>query len=269
MTELISKLKLNQDVCDNIKDARDAALKLQSELSDNGVIVFHSNHEDYPLRLKSTLKDNAPPVLFVKGNIKILSDLAIGFCGARTASALGIEITGLCAKQLVENGYTIVSGHAAGVDIAAHRSAVEHGGKTIFVLSEGILRFKPRQEVKDFLTSDNHVIVSQFSPNIIWNANNAMKRNETIIGLSDAMILVESKNHGGTFAAGETTLKYKHPLFVIDYKDPGPSAEANPYFIKKGGVAIRGKSDKTPNLKKIVSVTRKEYNVTEPQKALF
>jgi len=52
------------------------------------------------------------------------------------------------------------------------------------------------------------------------------------------MILVESGLTGGTFAAGEETLKRNRPLFVIDFADPGPSAEANPHFINHGGMPI-------------------------------
>ena len=68
-----------------------------------------------------------------------------------------------------------------------------------------------------------------------------MKRNSTIIGLSKAMILIEAGRTGGTFAAGEESLRTNTPLFVIDYAKPEVSAEANPYFISRGGHPIRGK----------------------------
>lgn len=83
-----------------------------------------------------------------------------------------------------------------------------------------------------------------------------MKRNGTIIGLSDAMILVESGREGGTFAAGTETLKRKHPLFVIDFAEPGPSAEANPHFIERGGIPIRGNRQHEPNLERVIETTR-------------
>ena len=78
-----------------------------------------------------------------------------------------------------------------------------------------------------------------------------MNRNSVIIGLSDAMILVESGKDGGTFAAGNETLARQHPLFIIDYAQPEVSAEANPYFISKGGISIRGKTGK-PNIDKVL-----------------
>lgn len=77
-----------------------------------------------------------------------------------------------------------------------------------------------------------------------------MKRNSVIIGLSRAMILVESGKTGGTFAAGEEALRTGCPLFVIDFSKPELSAEANPYFIQAGGYPIRGKNG-IPNLNRV------------------
>ncbi len=84
------------------------------------------------------------------------------------------------------------------------------------------------------MTPENSLVVSQCPPNLSWIGRNAMRRNKTILGLSDAMILVESGRDGGTFAAGMETLRRNYPLFVVDFAHPGPSAEANPFFIEKG-----------------------------------
>ena len=150
----------------------------------------------------------------------------------------------------------MVSGYAHGVDLAAHRAAMEAGGTTILVLVEGVLRFQVKNEVADVLRPDNHLILSQFPPQLPWIARNAMKRNGTIIGLSDAMILVESGMGGGTFAAGEETLRRHHPLFVVDFAEPGPSAEGNPYFISRGGCPVRGNRGQAPNLAAVIAATR-------------
>ena len=138
--------------------------------------------------------------------------------------------------------------------MSAHRSALENGGDTIFVLVEGILRFQKKKDVAALLSNKNYLAVSQFPPLLSWAARNAMRRNATIIGLSEAMILVESGLSGGTFAAGEETLKRHQPLFVIDFAAPGPSAKANPYFIEKGGIAIRGNKEGKPNLSKVFGI---------------
>ena len=79
------------------------------------------------------------------------------------------------------------------------------------------------------------------------------------------MILVESGKTGGTFAAGEETLKRALPLFVIDYAKPEVSAEANPYFIERGGQPIRGKNG-VPNLEKVFfAIKNLMYKKKEPE----
>ena len=115
------------------------------------------------------------------------------------------------------------------------------------------------------MNTENHVFISQFMPESTWNVGNAMKRNSVIIGLSNAMILIESGNSGGTFAAGKEALSLEHPLFVIDFAQPEVSAEANPYFISQGGIPIRGKNG-MPNLDKVFSVIEDnlhQYRKTE------
>ena len=160
-----------------------------------------------------------------------------------------------CVLQLTQNNITVTSGYAAGTDIVTHRTALENNGNTIFVLAEGILKTRIKHKIKELINDNNHVFVSQFMPNVTWNAGNAMKRNGVIIGLSKAMILVESSMSGGTFAAGEEALRVRCPLFVIDYKDPQVSAEANPYFISKGGIPIRGKN-LIPNISKVIETVK-------------
>ena len=212
----------------------------------------------YPERIEKILQLNAPPVLFIQGNQSLFNEPGVGFCGSRKASDKGLAITGRCALQLAREGICVVSGYAHGVDMAAHKAAMENGGTTIFVLVEGILRFQRKRDVANLLSAGNHLIVSQFPPHLTWSGRNAMKRNSTIIGLSDAMILVESGLTGGTFAAGEETLKRKRPLFVIDFAEPGPSAEANPYFIKQGGMPVRGNREGIPSLDKVREVVAKQ-----------
>lgn len=224
------------------------ASELYDTLEDSRVEIITSLDSAYPIRLKAVLEGSAPQILFVRGNKSLLdSELpAVGFCGSRKASPEGINITAMCGSILAKEKISVVSGYASGVDMSAHTSSLKAGGNTIFVLAEGILKFKAKIEIKDYLTAENHIIVSQFPPGMVWASHNAMRRNSTIIGFSDAMVLVESGLEGGTFAAGKETLAKNHPLYVIDYAAPKGSAEANPFFIKQGGNPIR--RDKNNNL---------------------
>ena len=248
--ELASIIKCRNDTFDSVRLNKKHSEKIYQELKQQEISIILEMDPNYPVQLKRTLGKQCPPVLFVKGNQTLLSTLSVGFCGSRKVSPKGIAITAQCAEQLVKHGITVVSGYADGTDLSAHTSAMIHGGNTIFVLAEGILKFAKKQAVKEHLTTENHVFVSQFLPQALWNAGNAMKRNSIIIGLSKAMILVESGISGGTFAAGQESLQRGQPLFVIDYAKPEVSAEANPYFIGRGGQPIRRKNN-LPNLERV------------------
>lgn len=239
--QLSKIINCRKETVQSILQNKDRAKGLYDEIQDKRISIITEIDNSYPEHLKKTLNGQCPPVLFVKGNASLLSTKAVGFCGSRKVSPKGIEITELCAEQLASRRITVVSGYASGTDIAAHKSAIEHGGATVFVLAEGLFNCSPKGAVRYLLSNDNHVFVSQFLPNQVWNAGNAMRRNSIIIGLSSAMILVESGKKGGTFAAGVESLRRGTPLFVIDYEKPEVSAEANPFFIEKGGMPIRGK----------------------------
>lgn len=244
---LLSIIRCKDGMFENIESNKERAKILCAELKKQEVAILIETDPLYPSQLKSVLGDDCPPVLFIKGNINLLSMSSVGFCGSRKVSEKGIVITEQCAEQLSEKGITVVSGYAAGTDLAAHSAAMAHNGNTVFVLAEGILKTTEKKAIRGLLTPNNHVFISQFLPQALWNVGNAMKRNSLIIGLSRAMILVESGKTGGTFAAGEETLKRAQPLFVIDYAKPEVSAEANPYFIGQGGQPIRGRNG-VPNL---------------------
>lgn len=245
---------VKEDVARNVLESRTEAESLAKELKENNIEVLWRGHPQYPVRFERILGDDAPPVIYTKGNLALLLDPAVGFCGSRKASDKGLLVTERCAGKLAGNGICIVSGYAHGVDMAAHRAALSCDGNTIFVLVEGILRFRQKADISNLTNMDNHLIISQFSPRLSWNGRNAMARNSTIIGLSDAMILVESGLTGGTFAAGEETIKRGQPLFVIDFKSPSLTAAANPYFIKRGSIPIRGNQEGVPNLAKVRKV---------------
>lgn len=184
----------------------------------------------------------------------MLKNKCVGFTGSRKVSDSGIRITDSSARQLSSEGITVISGYANGVDLTAHKAALQSGGSTIFVIVEGILKNRVKGEIRELFNDKNHLFVSQFLPNLTWLASNAMRRNHTIIGLSDAMILIASGLNGGTFNAGKLSLKNKKPLFVVEYGVNKTTAEGNDYFLQHGGAPLKGDKNGKPILKKIYSV---------------
>ncbi len=233
---------------------QEQAAELAEELQRESIRILIRGFDLYPRKLANALGKNAPPVLFAKGNLSVLDAKAVGFCGSRHASEKGIRVAADSAKLLGARGVNVVSGYAAGVDLAAHCAALEAGGVTTTVLAEGIHHFGAKRDIKRLLRDGNYLVVSEFSPHLPWNSRQAMQRNNTIIGLTDAMIVIESGTTGGTRACGEAAMQIGHPLFVADYAVPVNSAEGNKTFLERGAIALRGDRQGRPNLTKVFDV---------------
>lgn len=215
-------------------------------LSADNKQVYYLNVLDYsyPTSLKKTLKNNAPPVLSLIGNQELLNLNKVGFCGSRKASDKGLEVAKDCAIQLSELNITIVSGYASGVDMQTHYWTLKNGGKTIIVLPEGINKFYIKKELREVWDWNRVLVISEFEPNSIWSTARAMQRNNTIIALSDAMILIEAGEKGGSIDAGNKTLRLKKFLFAPIYDGMPDYAIGNELLLSRGAYPLR-KNSKT------------------------
>ena len=206
------------------------------------IITLDSKY--YPRQLINNLDTAAPPLLFCGGKLDLLNALNVSIVGSRDISKGGIDFTKNIAKQLTFSGYNIVSGYAKGVDTLSHLTALENDGTTTFVLSYGLYDFKKKKEFSDVKWTDNILAMSEFSPESKWLSSHAMIRNKTIVGLSNAVIVVqagpekdEKGNMSGTFNSGKTALKYNIPLFVLS-PSIVDNAKGNKDLIKQGAIEI-------------------------------
>jgi DNA processing protein len=213
-------------------------------LARENITLISTCDPEYPYLLLDGMKGKSPPILYCRGNVRLLSKPAVGFCGSRKASQKGIETAQDCAEQLAQQGFVIASGYADGVDTTTHVSALAAGGATVVVLPEGISHFRVKQEVKEFWDWERVVVVSQFEPKVQWSVHNAMTRNSVICGLSKAMILIEAGTTGGSIAAGRTCLEMVRPLFAPVYEGQPETAAGNRILLKEGAHPI-GKSRHT------------------------
>lgn len=207
---------------------------LRDELESHRIKLLARTDSDYPSSLLAKLEQLAPPVLFVRGDHKLLGGPSAAVAGARHGSEQGLRIAYDCGSLLGSDRINVVSGYAPGTDTAAHLGALAAGGSTTLVLASGILAFQLRSVLAQAWDDSRIVIVSEFSPGAPWRAHNAMQRNRTICALSGAVILVEAGLAGGTYAAGKAAQKLNVPLYVVDYPDPPASAEGNRYFLRHG-----------------------------------
>ena len=151
---------------------------------------------DYPANLRTI--DRAPPVLFLRGEIRESDQVALAIVGTRRATPYGMMVAQRFARGLGEQGVTVVSGLARGIDTAAHIGAMAGGGRTIAVLGCGIDVFYPPENRKLYdQIAANGALVSEFNLGTEPAAYNFPARNRVISGLSRAVLAVECKDSSG------------------------------------------------------------------------
>lgn len=266
--------KVKPEILHAIAMNYDKAMRMGDEIVKQRIQLHVLGDTNYPHNLLTTLGDAAPPLLFSAGNTSLFDSPGIGFCGSRKASEKGLGLAKDTIQSLTKLNFNIVSGYANGVDLTAHSTALSTGGTTTMVLAEGIFHFDKKPEILDLFDFDRCLIVSEYLPDKPWSAGQAMQRNQTIIGLSQAMIVIESGVQGGTFAAGEATLRLRRPLFVLEFSAPEPSAEGNAVLIQRGAIPLR-RNLNGPNLKPLLQTVQSVFSYDPPsldtstQMALF
>ncbi len=230
---------------------------------------------NYPKYVENIMGKNTPAHLDVVGNLELLNlNMArLGFCGSRKSSIKGLKILADCAIQASQQkqDIAVVSGNAAGADFEAHFNCLNKArGKTILVLPEGINNFRIRKDLKSVWDWERVLVISQFQPNVPWKQYNAMIRNELIVALCRAVIVLEAGDKGGTLDAGRKAINLKIPLYVIEHEDMPDSASGNKMLIRESAKMLgENRSARVTNLKEFFEYM-KNNNFPEnyPQKEL-
>jgi DNA processing protein len=159
--------------------------------------VINLGHEEYPPLLAAI--SDPPACIWIRGDRAILQGVAVAVIGARHASHEGLIAAREIAGDLARAGVVVVSGLARGIDSAAHRGALDGGGKTIAVLGTGIDRVYPAEN--DALTEEiaaKGLLVTEFLPGSPPEEWHFPRRNRIISGLSKAVVVVEAREKSGS-----------------------------------------------------------------------
>ena len=210
------------------------------QLKRQGVDIIYPGHPDFPPQLLEI-----SPILFVKGEKKRLTSDSITIVGARDVSDTGIRMTRHLSDEFVGKGINIVSGYAKGVDTEAHLSALEAGGTTTLVLSDGIKQLRQKSAFKKFNWDRDILTVSQFDPDTKWSAWNSIERNQLVCALSKAVVVIESGPErdtqgkmSGTFITAKIALDLNLPLFVLNPSCLDKPPAGNETLIALGGYSF-------------------------------
>lgn len=176
---------------------------------------------DFPARLR----DAKEPLelLYYSGNLDYLAGNGVAIVGTRNPTTEGLGVTKEIATKLVQDGFTIVSGLAMGIDTQAHVSAIEAAGKTIAVIGTPLNTVYPRQnEELQKIIAKEHLLVSQVPffrytrQDYRMNRLFFPERNKTMSALTDATFIVEAGETSGSLTQAVAAIHQKRKLFIWD-----------------------------------------------------
>ena len=234
---------------------------LAEDLLEQGYDMIPITSSDYPKALKVNLKKTyAPPLIYIKGNKRLLQEDSIAIVGSRQAGNTSLIFTDNIARRAAQEDKVVVSGYAKGVDKQALDSTLKYGGKSIVVLPQGITSFTSgfKALYKDIIAG-RVLVLSTFQPKAPWNAGLAMARNIYIYGLATDIYVAESDNKGGTWSGVIDGLRKKRKVYV---RQPAPlEKNANLLLIEKGAISVslQGNACEAEIAKGIVDEPNCEY----------
>ncbi len=203
---------------------------------------------DYPSRLREAR--HPLELLYYRGKLECLAHRSVAVVGTRKASEEGIRRARKLARQLVEAEFAVVSGLAAGIDTAAHRSAIEAGGRTIAVLGTPIHQVYPKENrrLQDFIAT-RHLVVSQV-PVIGYRKMPFQQRrtlfparNVTMSAITEATVIVEASETSGTRTQARAALAQGRKLFILDSCFKNPKITWPAHFHRQGAIRVKTIAD--------------------------
>jgi DNA processing protein len=203
---------------------------------------------EYPERLRDA--EHPVAVLYYRGFWDLVYSRSIAIVGTRSPTREGLARTRKLVRCLVKDGFTIVSGLAAGIDTKAHRTALEEGGRTIAVIGTPLSFAYPRAnaELQDRI-GRNFLVISQV-PVKRWESQDHRlnrfffpERNITMSALTEATIIVEAGETSGTLVQARAALNQKRKLLILESNFHKPELKWPHKFEERGAIRVRDYSD--------------------------
>jgi DNA processing protein len=189
-------------------------LASHARIVQQGIDVVTLRDAGYPPLLKEIYAP--PPVIFQRGSVLPDDQLALAVVGTRGASAYGRLVTERFVSALVENGVTIVSGLARGIDAVAHRAALQAGGRTIAVLGSGVDTIYPSEHrgLAEAVVA-NGALLSEYAPGTKAERDNFPARNRLIAGMTRGTLVVEAGEVSGALITARMALEQNREVFAV------------------------------------------------------
>jgi DNA processing protein len=195
----------------------------------------------YPERLGEI---RPAPAMWVRGALEDDDALAIAIVGARRATPYGLEVAARLAGDLAVRGVTIVSGFARGVDSAAHRAALEAGGRTIAVLGCGIdVVYPPENRRLADAVVARGALVTQFPPGTAPLPYHFPTRNRTLAALALGVVVVEAAERSGSLSTAGFAADLGREVYAVPGKITSPTSAGVHRLLRDGARLVENWTD--------------------------
>src|SRR5712671_1422312 len=237
----LEKVRLLPEAVDSII-ARDQHDKAESEIETVrklGGDILILDDGVYPPLLREIY--DPPIALYVKGAwAECLERPCVAIVGSRRCSTYGQNAALMLSRELAQRGITIVSGMARGIDAAAHRGALEAGGRTVAVMGTGLDQVYPRDHKKlaDEILNHSGALVTQFPLGTPPVSENFPYRNRVISGLSLGVVVIEAAENSGSLITARLAMEQNREVFAVPGNITSRNSFGTNYLIKGAGAKL-------------------------------
>jgi DNA processing protein len=183
-------------------------------IGENNIICLFFKDDEYPDKLKHCI--DSPILLFKSGNINLKDQRIISIVGTRKITTSGITFCNNLIETLAPFNPVIVSGFAYGADITAQKAAIKHNLQTVGCLAHGLNQVYPKVHKKYVAEVEKHGgFFTEFWSTSNPDRENFLRRNRVIAGLSDATIVIESAEKGGSLVTADIANSYNREVFAV------------------------------------------------------
>lgn len=207
-----------------------------------GAALVALNDDDFPRALAAL--DDPPPLLWVQGALKACDARAIGIVGAREADQYGMRVALELAGQFARQGVTVVSGLARGIDSAAHRGALDGGGRTLAVIGSGLNQlYPPDNKVLADDIARSGAIISEFPMDTPARPRNFPLRNRVISGLSAGLVVAQAGLRSGSLITARLAREQGRKVFAVPGRMDDERARGCHALIREGATLTCSAAD--------------------------
>ncbi|MBT3338624.1 MAG: DNA-protecting protein DprA [Anaerolineae bacterium] len=206
---------------------------LWDEIAAKNIRVMTWEDADYPARLREIAQP--PPILYLRGDFIEEDAWAVAIVGTQRVTSYGRQVTEEIASFLAQNGVTVVSGLARGVDGIAHQAALNAGGRTFAVLGSGVDRIYPpeHRNLAEAIIGSGAVI-SDYAPGTPPESSNFPPRNRIISGLSMGTIVIEAGATSGALITANFAVDQGREVFAVPGNIFAPQSKGPNRLLQQG-----------------------------------